>query len=100
MRSAADDFQDHRTNSKPSIATCAIISFLAVYNELALANVLISKKQFRTISVALLNFKGDFGTLYSTIFAAVLMCIVATVLFYLFAQEKVEKGLSAGALKG
>ena len=86
--------------AKPSIATCAIISFLAVYNELALANVLISKKQFRTISVALLNFKGDFGTLYSIIFAAVLMCIVPTVLFYLFAQEKVEKGLSAGALKG
>lgn len=86
--------------AKPSIATCAIIAFLAVYNELALANVLISKKQFRTISVALLNFKGDFGTLYSIIFAAVLMCIVPTVLFYLFAQEKVEKGLSAGALKG
>ena len=50
--------------------------------------------------MALLNFKGDFGTLYSIIFAAVLMCIVPTVLFYLFAQEKVEKGLSAGALKG
>ena len=86
--------------AKPSIATCAIVAFLAVYNELALANVLISKKQFRTISVALLNFKGDFGTLYSIIFAAVLMCIVPTVLFYLFAQEKVEKGLSTGALKG
>ena len=86
--------------AKPSIATCAIVAFLSVYNELALANVLISKKQNRTISVALLNFKGDFGTYYSVIFAAVLMCIIPTVLFYLFAQEKVEKGISAGALKG
>lgn len=86
--------------AKPSIATCAIVAFLSVYNELALANVLISKKQYRTISVALLNFKGDFGTYYSVIFAAVLLCIIPTVLFYLFAQEKVEKGISAGAIKG
>lgn len=86
--------------AKPSIATCAIVAFLSVYNELALANVLISKKEYRTISVALLNFKGDFGTYYSIIFAAVLMCIIPTVIFYLLAQEKVEKGISAGALKG
>lgn len=86
--------------AKPSIATCTIVAFLSVYNELALANVLISKKEYRTISVALLNFKGDFGTYYSIIFAAVLMCIIPTVIFYLLAQEKVEKGISAGALKG
>lgn len=86
--------------AKPSIATCSIIAFLAVYNELALANVLISDKKYHTISVALLNFKGDFGTYYSVIFAAVLMCIIPTVIFYLLAQEKVERGISTGALKG
>lgn len=86
--------------AKPSIATCAIVTFLAVYNELALANVLITEKAKRTISVALLLFKGDSGTLYSITFAAIILCIIPTVLFYIFAQEKVEKGLSAGALKG
>lgn len=86
--------------AKPSIATCAIVTFLSVYNELALANVLITEKAKRTISVALLLFKGDSGTLYSITFAAIILCIIPTVLFYIFAQEKVEKGLSAGALKG
>jgi raffinose/stachyose/melibiose transport system permease protein len=86
--------------AKPGISTCMIVAFLSVYNELALANVLISKKQYRTISVALLNFKGDFGTYYSIIFAAILLCMIPTVLFYLLAQEKVEKGISTGALKG
>lgn len=86
--------------AKPAIATCSIVTFLAVYNELALANVLITEKAKRTISVALLLFKGDSGTLYSITFAAIILCIIPTVLFYIFAQEKVEKGLSAGALKG
>lgn len=86
--------------AKPNIATCSIISFLAVYNELALANVLITEKSKRTISVALLSFKADSGTLYSITFASILLCIIPTVLFYLFAQEKVEKGISTGAFKG
>lgn len=85
---------------KPSIATCSIVTFLAVYNELALANVLITEKAKRTISVALLLFKGDSGTLYSITFAAIMLCIIPTILFYIVAQEKVEKGLSDGALKG
>ena len=85
---------------KPSIATCAIVSFLAVYNELALANVLITEKAKRTISVALLLFKGDSGTMYSISFAAVILCMIPVVIFYVFAQDKVEKGMSAGALKG
>lgn len=86
--------------AKPNIATSCIISFLAVYNELALANVLITEKAKRTISVALLSFKADSGTLYSITFASILLCIIPTVLFYLFAQEKVEKGISTGAFKG
>lgn len=85
---------------KPAVATCAIVAFLAVYNELALANVLITEKAKRTISVALLLFKSDSGTLYSITFAAVILCIIPVALFYILAQDKVEKGLSAGALKG
>lgn len=51
-------------------------------------------------NVKLLSFKADSGTLYSITFASVLLCIIPTVLFYLFAQEKVEKGISTGAFKG
>ena len=85
---------------KPAVATCAIVSFLAVYNELALANVLLSSKNLRMISVALLNFKGDFGVYYAYTFAAIAIGILPTIVFYLLAQENVEKGLAAGAVKG
>lgn len=86
--------------AKPAMATCAIITFLYTYNELPIANVLISDKSLRTISVALLSLKGDFGILYSVIFAAIIISLVPTVTIYLLAQEKVEKSIASGMIKG
>ena len=86
--------------SKPAVATCAIISFLSIYNELPLANVLIRTKELRTVSQALLNLKGDFGTLYGISFAAIVVSVIPTLLMYLLAQEKVEKSICAGSVKG
>lgn len=86
--------------SKPALATCGIITFLFTYNELAISNVLIESRELRTVSVALLSFKGDFGILYSVIFAAVIISLIPTVTFYLLAQEKVEKSIVSGMLKG
>lgn len=44
---------------KPSMATCAIITFLFTYNELQIANVLINDRALRTVSVALLSLKAS-----------------------------------------
>ena len=86
--------------SKPGIATASIIAFLHIYNELALGNVLLTRKEYRTISVALLAFKGDYETKLGLIFASIVITIIPIMIFYLLAQEKVEKGLTAGAVKG
>lgn len=86
--------------SKPAIATVSIVSFLNIYNELPIANVLLTKKGYQTISVALLAFKGDYQVKVSWIFAAIVLATIPLVVFYLFCQEYVEKGLTAGAMKG
>lgn len=86
--------------SKPGIATASIITFLHIYNELALGNILLTKKEYRTISVALLAFKGDYETKFALIFASIVITIIPIMAFYMLAQEKVEKGLTAGAVKG
>ncbi len=85
--------------ARPAVATCVIISFLNIYNELPIANVLIRSKQLRTISQALLNLKGDFGTLYGVSFAAIVISVLPTLILYLLAQEKVEKSICAGSVK-
>ena len=85
---------------KPALATCGILTFMQTYNELAIANVLINKAHLKTLSLTLLSLRGDYGAMYSVIFASIIISIIPTVLFYLFAQEKVEKSIISGLIKG
>lgn len=86
--------------TKPALSTCAITSFLFIYNELPIANVLITKPELKPISVALLSLKGDFGTLYAISFASIVISMIPTIIFYLVAQEKVESSICSGVVKG
>lgn len=86
--------------SKPGIATSCIVAFLSTYNELPLASVLLTKKEYQTISVALLAFKGDYQVNLSWIFASIVISMLPIVIFYILCQENVEKGMIAGAVKG
>ena len=86
--------------SMPGVATAAIVGFLNVYNELPIANVILTKTENRTISVALLAFQGDYQTSLSLIFASIVIVIIPILIFYLLCQEQVEHGLASGAIKG
>lgn len=86
--------------SMPGISTAGIISFLFIYNELIYASVLLSKKTMYTVPVALLSFRGSMTTDLGPTFAAVVISIFPVIVIYLLFQEKIEKGLTAGAVKG
>lgn len=86
--------------AKPAVATAAIVGFLNAYNELPIANVILTKAENRTVSVALLAFKGDYQVELGLIFASIIIVIIPILVFYLLCQEKVENGLAAGAIKG
>lgn len=86
--------------SMPGVATVAIVGFLNVYNELAIANVVMTHSKNLTVSAALLAFKGDYQVELRLIFASIIVVIVPILTFYLLCQEKVEHGLAAGAVKG
>ncbi len=86
--------------SMPGVATAAIVGFLNVYNELAIANVVMTHSKNLTVSAALLRFKGDYQVELRLIFASIVIVIIPILVFYLLCQEKVEHGLAAGAVKG
>lgn len=86
--------------SLPGIATAAIIGFLNVYNELAIANVIMTHSKNLTVSAALLAYKGDYQVELRLIFASIVIIIIPILSFYLLCQENVEQGLTAGAVKG
>lgn len=86
--------------SLPAISTIAIFNFFTVWNELIFALTFTNKPAIRTIPVGLMDFVGQFETDYGYIFAALSSASVPLLMVYFFAQKKIIKGLTAGALKG
>lgn len=86
--------------SKPVIATMGILAFISCWNDLILALILIKKQTMNTVSLGLMNFTGQYTTDFAGLCAAIIIANIPTILVYIFLQEYVEKGLTAGAVKG
>jgi len=84
----------------PAVSTAGILAFFSIYNDLIWNVLLITKDNLFNISVALMAFIGEHGTTrMGPMFAGIFMTILPTIVVYLLFQEKVESGLSAGAVK-
>lgn len=86
--------------SMPAVSTAGILAFFDIYNDLIWNVLLVSKDSMFNISVALMSFIGEHGTArMGPMFAGIMITIVPTIVVYLLFQERVESGLSAGAVK-
>jgi raffinose/stachyose/melibiose transport system permease protein len=84
-----------------AIFTVALVQFFFIWNDLLIALTFTTSDDLRTIQVGLLNFTGQFGQIeYGPTFAAVSINVVATLILYLFLNQRVMKGMTAGAVKG
>jgi len=84
----------------PALATVAILTYLAAYNEMMFAVTYISTERLKTLTVGILGFQGRYTTNWGTIGASLVVAVIPTVLIYLLLSNQVQKGLTAGALKG
>lgn len=84
-----------------SIVTLALVQFFFVWNDLLLSLTFISDTNLRTVQTGLLSFVGQFGQReWGPTFASISLTVIPTLLIYLFLNNKVIKGLTAGAVKG
>ncbi len=84
-----------------AIFTVALVQFFFLWNDLLIALTFVNSPGLRTIQVGLLNFTGQYGAVdYGPMFAAISVNVVGTLLLYLFLNQKVMKGLTAGSVKG
>lgn len=88
--------------AKPSIITIVLFNFLAFWNEYILSMTLMTKDQFKTLPVGLMNLNSaqraasNFGQLY----AGLVMVMLPTLILYMLVQKKLTEGMSLGGLKG
>ena len=86
--------------STPAISTAAILNFLSFWNEFILAMTMINSTVRRTLPLGLRDFYGTESVNIPSVLTVVLVGSFPVIFFYMFAQERVINGLSAGAVKG
>jgi raffinose/stachyose/melibiose transport system permease protein len=86
---------------RSSIFTIALVQFFFLWNDLLIALTFTTQDELRTVQVGLLNFTGQFGAVeYGPTFAAICINMLLVLILYIFLNQRVMRGLSAGAVKG
>jgi raffinose/stachyose/melibiose transport system permease protein len=84
-----------------AIFTVAPVQFFFIWNDLLIALTFTNDDNLRTVQVGLLNFTGQYGeTAYGPLFAAISINVVGALGLYLLINQRIMKGLTAGAVKG
>ncbi|BBH67962.1 ABC transporter permease [Actinoplanes sp. OR16] len=84
-----------------SVLTIALVQFFFLWNDLLIALTFTTDDAQRTVQVGLLNFTGQFGVVeYGPTFAAICINVLLVLVIYVFLNQRVMRGLAAGAVKG
>ncbi len=86
--------------STPALATVAIFTFLAAWDEFTWALTVINSPLKRTLPIAIAAFQGEHLTQWGLVFAASLIAIAPVVVVFITLQRYFVKGLTSGALRG
>ena len=84
---------------KPMHATVAVITALAVWNDVMTPLVIMAGSSQNTLPLAQLNFQSQFGTNYNLAFASYLLSLIPILIFYLVCQKQILNGVTNGAVK-
>lgn len=87
---------------KPGVATMLMFSFMEYWNEYILALQFLRDDVKKTLPVGLKNImeQAKYATDWGALFAAMVIVMLPTMIFYLLVQKKLTSGLSMGGLKG
>lgn len=86
--------------SKNAIATVLIFDMVTVWNDMLFPLMLISKEKLRTLPFGLLQFRGQYSSQYTVIFAGVILITIPLIVLYLTMQKQFVSGMTQGAVKG
>ncbi len=85
---------------KPTAITVAILNTMWIWNDYLLPYLVIGK-DYKTIPIAVQYLKGGYGSVdMGALMAMLVLSIIPVVVFYLFCQKYIIKGVASGAVKG
>ena len=86
--------------AKPGLSTLAIYNGVNMWNEFSFAYTLTQSSQNRTLPLAVWEFRGQYSMNTPLIMAVLTLTVLPMIILFIFAQDKLVKGMAAGAVKG
>ena len=86
---------------RPTMISVGILEIMWVWNDYLLPVLVLDINKYRTIPIHIQYLKGSYGTVdLGATMALILLSIIPVIIFYLFCQKYIIKGVAAGAVKG
>jgi raffinose/stachyose/melibiose transport system permease protein len=86
--------------SKSGLATLGIYNGVVIWNEFIFVMVLTQSQKSRTLPLAIWEYQGQYSMNTPLIMALLILSSLPVILLYIFGQDKLVKGMMAGAVKG
>ena len=86
--------------AKPGIATLAIYNGVNMWNEFSFAYTLTQSSANRTLPLAIWEFQGQYSMNTPMIMAVLTLTLLPMIIMFIIFQDKLVKGMTAGAVKG
>lgn len=82
------------------LATTGIINMIYNWNEFIFVNTFISSDSYKTLTVGVQNFIGQYTTDWGSIGATLMISILPILVMFLFLSDRIVEGIAAGSVKG
>lgn len=86
--------------STPGLSTLAIYNGVNIWNEFIFAFTLTQSEKNRTLPLALWNYQGQYSSNTAMIMACLTLSALPMIILFIILQDKLVKGMMAGAVKG
>lgn len=86
---------------KPTLISVGILEIMWVWNDYLLPYLVLDINEYRTIPIQIQYLNGSYGSVdLGVMMALIVVSIAPVIVFYLFCQKYIIKGVAAGAVKG
>ncbi|PXW93001.1 carbohydrate ABC transporter membrane protein 2 (CUT1 family) [Streptohalobacillus salinus] len=86
--------------SMPVLSTTVIINMIYNWNEFVFVNTFISSDKYKTLTVGIQNFIGQYLTDWGAIGATLMISIIPILIAFFFLSNRIVEGMAAGSVKG
>ncbi|MGN0632661.1 MAG: carbohydrate ABC transporter permease [Oscillospiraceae bacterium] len=86
-------------NLTPAIATVLIIKFVSIYNDFYTPQLYMQDENLLVVSTVLYKYISSTRIQWEVVFAGIILCIIPTLVIFLFLQKYIYSGLVSGSVK-